>query len=154
MEAIGTDQEMGFDLVPLGGDRAGAFAGEVHAVDFRQEPDVDTCVTRALGQKVDQIGAVDEVPAKVGAQAGEVEAEHTGTVEAVAEFDRFGPRADGGKVEAERMQDGGTVGADLQASAHLADRVGLFEKRDGGAAQGKRAGKRKACHPCPEDGDG
>ena len=154
MEAICPDQQMRVDVQPLGGDGAGAFARQVDAVDFRQKAEVPPRLARAFGQKVDQVGAVDEMPAHVGPQAGEVKAQDARAVEAVTQFHRFGTGGNGGKVKAERVQHRCTIGADLQARAHFADRVGLFQQRHGSPAQGQRTGDRKARHACPEDGYG
>ena len=90
----------------------------------------DAGLGRAFQEKADQVGAVQEVVALAGAQAGEVEPCHRITRGAVDQLHGVSPG--GGRVklglQAEGAEDAGAVGRDLQARADLAAAADAFPK--------------------------
>jgi hypothetical protein len=129
---------------------------KIDAVDPREKAEGHSSFGRGLEEKADQVGAVQEMVALAGAKTRKVQAGHAVARGAVDQLDRLGAERGGIQrvLQREGAQDAGTVGRDLQARADLADRVGLFQDGDRGAAQGQCAGDRQARNPCPDHRDG
>lgn len=129
---------------------------ERHRLHPLREPDGDARGPRALGEKLDEIGAVDEAELRPRPAAGKVEPEDAPARLAVEKLDRLGRlRAGGeGRAQPERFQHAGPVGRDLQAGADLGYLRRLFQHRHGKAALRQGAGGGQAGDAGADDGDG
>ncbi len=155
MQPVRADEQVRRIFRTLRRNQSRARPAQIHRLDLLEQPDLHARLARALGQKVDQVGAVHEMVALPGPEPREIELQHQIAADAVAQLHRL--RAHRGRLErvaeAQGAQHGRTVRRDLQARAHFADRLGLLEHCDLGPAERERPSHRQTGNAGPEDGD-